>query len=236
MPRYTAERVAAAVPKSQDTPDGMDADRSSTGGPRLVVSNGETDAMLVRAALDGNGAAFQAVVVRHLGRTVATAHRLLGGEADAEDVAQESFVRLWNRLGDLEVGAAGVWPWLRRVVFNLCMDRRRSRREIVPDVLERLAGDDDQHRDLEGSELAQRVNIALRDLPDRQHDAIVLFHYEGYTVKEIAETMGSSADAVESLLGRARRSLKSALKDEWQGLLPGHDMFEPMMTARKAEE
>ncbi len=215
------KRVAVVVPQSSETSGTTGAHRSLTGGPRLVVSNDDTDARLVRAAVDGERLAFQRLVERHLGRSVATARRLLGNDANADDVAQDAFVRLWNRLRDLDVGEHGIWPWMRRVIFNLCMDRRRARRDMVPDVLDLLASDDNQHRDLEASDTAQRVDMALQDLPDRQRAAIALFHFEGYSVKEIAETMDSSTDAVESLLGRARRGLKTALKDEWQGLLPG---------------
>ncbi|MGI9406786.1 MAG: sigma-70 family RNA polymerase sigma factor [Hyphomicrobiaceae bacterium] len=206
-----------------EAPQDKGAHRSRAGGPRLVVSNETTDAILVKDALDGDRRAFQMLVERHLTRTVNVARRLLGGDSDAEDVAQESFVRLWNRLGDLEIGASGVGPWLRRVTFNLCMDRKRSARTIVPDALETMASSDDQQRTLEEQALSGRVDTALQGLPERQRAAIVLFHYEGYAVKEIAEMMDASADAVESLLGRARRALKEDLKDDWMALLPeGH--------------
>lgn len=221
MLNTTHKKVACVVPQSNETPEKAGAQRSGIAVPRLVVSNDETDAMLVRSVLDGERLAFQRLVERHLMRAVGTARRLLGNDANADDVAQEAFVRLWSRLSDLDVGAAGVWPWLRRVIFNLCMDRRRARRDMVPDALERLASDENQHHDLEASDLARQVGVKMQDLPERQRDAINLFHYEGYTVKEIAETMDSTADAVESLLGRARRALKAALKDEWEDLLPG---------------
>jgi len=229
MLKSRSERVAASVSSSDKPGDVSEAQPRPSAGPRLVVSNDETDAMLVRSTLDGDRHAVQTLVLRHLSRAVATAQGLLGNNASAEDIAQEAFVRLWNRLGDLEVGGAGVWPWLRRVVFNLCMDRRRARREVVPDALEMMRSSDDQHHDLEASDMARRVDSALQELPERQSAAIVLFHYEGYSVKEIAETMDSNADAVESLLGRARRALKSVLKHEWQELLPDQ-------TAEHAEE
>lgn len=215
----TVHKRPLGVTHLNDTSSATDVARATSSGPQLVVSNADTDALLVRSARDGDRLAFQRLVQRHLRRSVATASRLLGRDANAEDVTQEAFVRLWNRLGDLEIGEAGVWPWLRRVIFNLCMDRKRARRQNVPDALDLLASDDDQHRDVERKDLARRVDLSLQALPERQQAAIGLFHYEGYTVKEIADTLESSADAVESLLGRARRALKKALQDEWQELL-----------------
>ena len=73
---------------------------------------------------------------------------------------------------------------------------------------------------LEARELSQRVQLALSSLPERQRLALVLFHFEGLSQIEIGESLGVSDEAVESLLARARRSLKSTLKNEWQQLLP----------------
>jgi RNA polymerase sigma-70 factor (ECF subfamily) len=69
-------------------------------------------------------------------------------------------------------------------------------------------------------ELEVRVDAALKALPERQRLALTLFHYEGMSQIEVGEAMGISDEAVESLLARARRTLKSALRNEWQGLLP----------------
>ncbi len=65
-----------------------------------------------------------------------------------------------------------------------------------------------------------RVDAALKALPERQRLALTLFHYEGMSQIEVGEVMGISDEAVESLLARARRTLKVSLKDEWRGLLP----------------
>ena len=72
---------------------------------------------------------------------------------------------------------------------------------------------------VEAGEVSQRVDAALKDLPDRQRMALTLFHYEGLSQIEVGRIMGISDEAVESLLARARRSLKVALRDEWRDLL-----------------
>ena len=71
---------------------------------------------------------------------------------------------------------------------------------------------------LEAAELGARVDAALKALPERQRMALTLFHFEGLSQNELGAAMDISAEAVESLLARARRGLKAALKDEWTAL------------------
>jgi RNA polymerase sigma-70 factor (ECF subfamily) len=70
-------------------------------------------------------------------------------------------------------------------------------------------------------DLSRRVDQALKALPDRQRLALTLFHFEGLSQSEVGARLGISDEAVESLLARARRTLKATLRDEWQNLLPG---------------
>jgi RNA polymerase sigma-70 factor (ECF subfamily) len=70
-------------------------------------------------------------------------------------------------------------------------------------------------------DLAKRVDVALKALPERQRLALTLFHHEGLSQIEVGDVMGISDEAVESLLSRARRSLKAALEGEWKSLLEG---------------
>jgi RNA polymerase sigma-70 factor, ECF subfamily len=72
---------------------------------------------------------------------------------------------------------------------------------------------------LEARDVSQRVDAALKELPDRQRMALTLFHYEGLSQVEVGRIMGISDEAVESLLARARRNLKGALREEWRELL-----------------
>jgi RNA polymerase sigma-70 factor, ECF subfamily len=81
-----------------------------------------------------------------------------------------------------------------------------------------------QDRHLAERELGARVDGALQALPERQRLAITLFHYEGMSQIEVGEVLGISDEAVESLLARARRTLKVSLKEEWRGLMPESDL------------
>jgi RNA polymerase sigma-70 factor, ECF subfamily len=179
------------------------------------------DAVWLSAVAQGDAAAFRRLVAAHLSHAVAIARGMLRDPAEAEDVAQEAFLRLWRNAGQLELGPGGVKPWLRRVVSNLCIDRLRAGRNttVTDEVPEQL----DRPRQLDGLEdrdLQARVQAALAELPERQRLALVLFHFEGLSQIEVGAAIGVSDEAVESLLARARRALKAALKDDWQSLLP----------------
>jgi RNA polymerase sigma-70 factor (ECF subfamily) len=180
-------------------------------------------ALLARVAA-GDVDAFRLLVARYLGSLLGIARRMLRDDAEAEDVAQETLLRLWRSADLVAIGPGGLQPWLRRVASNLCIDRiRTARREMVTDELPEQALAPEQLRSLEEQELGLRVDLALKALPERQRLALTLFHYEGMSQLEVAAVMGISDQAVESLLARARRTLKATLDKEWRGLLPAED-------------
>lgn len=189
-------------------------------GSPVSGSKESDDAALLAGAADGNEAAFRSLVERHLSGLLVLARRMLRDDAEAEDVTQEALLKLWRSREALEVGAYGLRPWLRRVVSNLCIDKMRSsRRFTVTDDVPERAEPADQLTQVEAQDASARVEAAIKGLPDRQRTALTLFHYEGLSQVEVGRIMGASDEAVESLLARARRSLKVALRDEWRELL-----------------
>jgi RNA polymerase sigma factor (sigma-70 family) len=180
----------------------------------LTSSDTDTDDELVRRAGLGDAAAVQALVARKLRRVLALAERMLGDSAEAEDVAQETFFKVWRYAERWRPGAAKFDTWLHRVTLNLCYDRLRRRRERPmaepPDTPDPGPGPD---RGLLAADVGRRVNAALQALPSRQREAVVLCHYQELGNIEAAELMSVSVEALESLLSRGRRALRQALAD-----------------------
>ncbi len=177
---------------------------------------GQTDPdeeLLARVAA-GDPAAVRALVARKLPRIVSLAVRMLGDAAEAEDVAQETFVRAWKQAPAWKPGGARFDTWMHRVALNLCYDRLRRRREVVTDQPpEQRCEGPAPDRGLEAADTGRRVAQALQALPDRQREAIVLCHYQELGNIEAAGLMGVSVEAFEGLLGRGRRALRAALAD-----------------------
>lgn len=176
-----------------------------------VTSEPSDEALLDRYAA-GDPAAAQALVLRLTPRIFAVARRMLGSEAEAEEVSQEALVRLWKIAPEWRFGDARVSTWLYRVTVNLCTDRLRRRRDVPLDPEVDYA---DQapavEQRLQDGARAAALERALAALPERQRQAVVLRHLEGLPNPEIAEIMGLTVEAVESLSARGKRGLKAQL-------------------------
>ncbi|RUY56542.1 RNA polymerase sigma factor, partial [Mesorhizobium sp. M7A.F.Ca.CA.001.13.2.1] len=133
--------------------------------------------------------------------------------AEAEDVAQETFVRIWRHAASWRRGNARFDSWIHRVTLNLCYDRLRRRREWVTGDLPDVA-DPAPLPDAHSEEEAHRVERALQAIAPRQREAIVLVYYQGMSNIEAAATLQISVDALESLLARGRRSLQAILAED----------------------
>lgn len=177
----------------------------------------DPDAALVRRIAEGDEAAAGTFVTRKLHRVLALAHRVCGDRAEAEDIAQEVFIRIWKYAGSWKKDEAKVDTWLHRIVLNVCHDRLAASHrwhevggmeldmEADPGPTPESAAADQSTR--------ERVRLALQALPVRQREALVLTYYQELSNVEAAAAMQVSVDAVESLLARARRALKQRLLD-----------------------
>lgn len=174
----------------------------------------ESDETLMVQAGEGSHDACHELVTRHLGRVVAFAGRSLGDRTEAEDVAQEVFERLWTHARDWRPGRARLTTWLHRVALNLCLDRlARKRERHLDDHREPADPKPSSVALMEQKDIGRCVNRELTTLPDKQKIAITLCHYQGLRNIEAAEIMGVSVEALESLLARGRRTLRSRLRE-----------------------
>ncbi|MHC3127945.1 RNA polymerase sigma factor [Brevundimonas sp. GN22] len=174
----------------------------------------DPDEELLGRVAKGDPAAIQAMVARKLPRILNLAARLLGDPIEAEDVAQETMLRVWKQSAKWKPGQAKFDTWIYRVGLNLCYDRLRRRRETPVETFPEMVDDGPApDRGLLAAETGARVQQVLMRLPQRQREAIVLCHYQELGNIEAAQLMGISVEALESLLSRARRTLRASLED-----------------------
>ncbi|MES1201315.1 MAG: RNA polymerase sigma factor [Pseudomonadota bacterium] len=175
----------------------------------------DPDADLIRRFAQGDARAGEQIVLRHSERVLRLARRMLNDASEAEDVAQDVFLRAWKTAPDWRPGEALFQTWLHRVTLNACYDRLRRRREIATHDAGVAVADGAETPDEAwfARQRALRVRAALAQLPERQRAAIALCHFEQASNIEAAAALEVSVDALESLLARGRRALRTLLAD-----------------------
>ena len=175
----------------------------------------------MRRFANGDAAAGQFLLDRYLDRLHASVYRWLQDTGDTEDICQESFLRLWKQAPRWE-SKARVGTWLTTVALNLARDRLRQRAQREVSALDVEAEDAaaGPAQQAASSELSEALQQAVRGLPERQREAVLLAHVEQFSQAEAAAIMGVSEGALESLLVRAKRALRVPLA-AWRA--GGHD-------------
>lgn len=171
-----------------------------------------TDEALLVAFGNGDRDAARELTRRLTPRVLGYATRILGDRAEAEDVAQEAMMKVWNIADEWRQGEAKLTTWLYRVVANLCTDRLRKRRDVPLDSIAEPV-DDTPSVELKMVQVQRQKALqqALTTLPERQRQAVILRHIEGVANPEIANVMDISIEAVESLTARGKRALAQSL-------------------------
>ncbi len=186
-------------------------------GARVLDDGAGDDALLVASA-SGDARAFRVLVDRHAGQAFAVALRLTGSSAEAEDVVQDAFLRVWRHAGSWRAGGARFATWLFQIVLNLCRDRARAGRLRHHLPIEEAFEASDPRPGAEAMLAAQReaqlLLAAVQALPTRQREAVVLTYAAGLSNAEAAAALGVSVGAIESLLVRARRDLRQRLRQQ----------------------
>lgn len=181
----------------------------------------EKDVALMLRVKEGDMEAFETLVEIHQSAVIGTVAKMLGGASEAEDIAQQVFIRVWKSAARYKPQAKFT-TWLFTITRNLVFNEsRRRKRKPTVSVEEReeeyhiTVSDQEASSpsdDLLHSELEKSVDAAIQELPEKQRMAVVLRRYEELPYDEIARVLSMSVPAVKSLLFRARAQLKESLQ------------------------
>jgi len=202
-----------------------------------VIAVANADAALIRRCQANDAAAFNEIVARYKNRVYAYVSRLAGPGPDAEDLAQEVFVRAYLNIGTFQSRAC-LNTWLFRIATNLCIDHNRrqgrGRDQTVSLLRQDGVGDEESEREIPDErfdplrvamnrELGDELERALEGLPDRLRTVVLLHDIEGMPYEQIARVVECPVGTVKSRLFHARMALREKLKPYLAGVLPGED-------------
>lgn len=179
---------------------------------------------------DGDMEALRELIEAHQHRVVGTVAKMLGDDCDAEDIAQQVFIRLWKSAGRYEP-TAKFTTWLFKITRNLVFNELRRRKRHPTQSLDRPLDPDEPERTLQAADTASKApDVALLDdemqaaiqrameaLPETQRMAIILRRYDDISYEEIGEILDLSVPAVKSVLFRARTELREKLRQYLDG-------------------
>lgn len=178
----------------------------------MPMENKDENRLMNRLA-SGDMAALGDIVNRYQDKILAFAYRFCNDWNQAEDIAQETFLRVYKAAGSYRPQAKFT-TWLYRIVSNLCFDeKRRKSNAVLPlEQINSSVYSDAESSSAEKRETIDLVKKAVLELPERQRLALVLHRYENLSYEQICEVTGWSKSAVESLLVRAYANLRENLK------------------------
>jgi len=204
---------------------------SPAGSPGVSEEpSGPSDGELVEQTLAGRKTAFDTLIRRYQRQAVAVSYRLLGNSHDALEVTQDAFLKAFSSLATLQKSEA-FGGWLMRIVSNLSLNYRRSRKTRSQLPLDDLLGpsepsaadvggtsdwmaqDADPVHMMASSEMGKRLQEALQELPEKQRLAIVMFTIEQMPQKQVADALKCSVEAVKWHVFQGRKKLRELLKD-----------------------
>lgn len=173
----------------------------------------DSDDVLLERIAGNDQNAFRLLVERHIDRAFGLALRILNNRADAEDIVQDTLLKIWLHRGRWESGRAKFSTWLYRVVTNRCIDyRRQPRTEDLEQVPEVADAKPLPLEELHKHKVSSLLDAAMERLPDQQRIALILSYHENMNNGEVAEVMQTTVMAVESLLKRGRQKLRELLR------------------------
>lgn len=187
----------------------MESFRSS---PSASAEAGPTDEELASRVADGEREAFALLMRRHLDRTVAIAQRILMRRSEAEDVAQDVFLKFWREPENFNPEKARFSTWIYRVTINRALDvTRRVKPDPLDDGFDMPDSAPSALEEIAKNERKKALIETIAKLPERQRAALTLSYQVEMPDAEAAASMGITVKAYESLLVRARKTLREKL-------------------------
>lgn len=176
-----------------------------------------TDAELVAQAAGGDDDAFRQLYRAYVRPVYWIAHGIVGTAADAEDVAQETFVVAWRKLGALELESESLLPWLATIcrfqAANRLRRQRKDRAHTADAVDETIADTVDVEQQVISAALAERIAAELQTLTELDREIFRLCASEGYAYQAAAAELGVSHGVVRNRLSRVRTQLRGAVRE-----------------------
>lgn len=177
---------------------------------------GVDEADLIRRSVNGDESAFELLLEQYLPSLTNYVMRMMANTAEADDIIQETFIRLWTHGQKFNPGTAKLTTWLHNIAHNLCIDHFRKHSRLVGESAEQYdAGATGPEQDYIRQRQVSSIHEAMITLPERQRSAIIMCHYQGLSNKDAAAVLDVSVDALESLMARGRRKLKDILENEY---------------------
>jgi len=196
-----------------------------------MVSQGSgrvNDAELIRAAQQGDKAAFEELVRQYDQPVLRLALHLTGDEAEAKDIYQEAFLKVYRNIESFRFECS-FYTWVYRIVTNLCMDHLRRRQVRKEDSGVRVSDDGEEvnlldqvadqragaspERELMRREMGKRIAKALTKLSPRERMVFEMKHYQGLKLRTIGEALNTTEETAKNTLFRATQKLRTALAD-----------------------
>lgn len=180
----------------------------------VYLDQSVTDAAAVRRCLDGDHAAFEAIVGRYQQVLFNVALRMLGDYEEARDAAQNTFVKAYEKLGTYDPQRR-FFSWIYRILMNECLNlRRRPAMHLLSEQIDEASAGGTAPDTVEAAERKRDVKHAILSLPPDYREVIVLRHFASLSYEEMSEAIGVPAKTVKSRLHSARQQLASELA-EW---------------------
>lgn len=178
-----------------------------------MMTNTETEHALVSSAQEGDRQAFGELVSLYRQGVINVVYRICGDEALAEDIAQEAFIRAWQKLPSYQPKAS-FRSWVYRIATNAVLDELRRQKETINvDGLQVADPAQSIEERLIDRQEVERVQAAILDLPEASRAVLVLREFEGLSYQEIADALDIPKGTVMSRLNYARKSMRNALAE-----------------------